>query len=182
MPFTSRRYTVDDVRHMPEDGNRHEAIEGVLLVTPAPGLPHQDVLGALYRALWAYADRHELGRVYFAPTDVVLGPTTLVQPDLLFVRSEHRGILAEREVTGAPDLVVEVVSRSSAATDRGRKRVLYQNVGVGEYWVVDRARRRVEVWRPGATAPEVAIATLRWQPDSGVLPLVIELEELFEGE
>jgi Uma2 family endonuclease len=137
MPSVTRLYSVADVRALPDDGNRYETIAGELFVTPAPGVPHQTVLARLFVALWAYVERHELGRLWFAPLDVVFGPLTLVEPDLVFVSRNRLDTISDRDVQGPPDLVVEVISPSTARTDQGRKRALYQEAGVREYWIVD---------------------------------------------
>ncbi|HET7790314.1 MAG TPA: Uma2 family endonuclease [Gemmatimonadales bacterium] len=179
MPAAKDVYTVDDVRQMPDDGNRYEIIAGELLVTPAPGVSHQTVLARLFRQLADYVERHRLGEIWFAPVDVVFGPHTLVEPDLLFVAGRRAEVVTEREVLGAPDLAVEVLSPSSARTDRGKKRALYQETGVREYWVVDVSEHAVETWRPGATRPEVARVILEWRPDPAVAPLRIDLAALF---
>jgi len=179
MPAQLHHYTVDDVRAIPDDRNRYETIAGELFVTPAPGTPHQTVLRALFVTLWDYVRAHELGQVWFAPVDVVFGTLTLVEPDLLFVARDRIGIVTERELTAAPDLAVEVISPSTARVDRGRKRALYQETGVREYWVVDIRLRRIEVWRPGASAAELHDATLAWQPDPTVAALTIDVPRLF---
>ncbi len=166
---------------MPDDGNRYETIAGELFVTPAPGSRHQTVLARLFLLLGNYVERHHLGQLWFAPLDVVFGPMTLVEPDLLFLRSDHSGLVTEREIAGAPDLAVEAISPSTARTDRGRKRALYQEEGVAEYWIVDSELRQVEVWRPGALAAEVHTATVRWQPDPRVEAITINLAEVFRA-
>jgi len=155
MPSPTRLYTVDDVRAMPDDGNRYEIIDGELFVTPAPGTRHQRTLGRLYLLLGNYVSRHGLGELYFAPVDVVLGRLTLVEPDMLFIHRSRSDVITEREVIAAPDLAVEILSPSTARTDRGRKRALYQERGVTEYWIVDCEQEQVEVWRPGAMAAVV---------------------------
>jgi Uma2 family endonuclease len=179
MPSVTRLYTVEDVRAMPDDRNRYETIAGELFVTPAPTLRHQAVLARLHLLIGPYVERHRLGTVFFAPLDVVYGPMTLVQPDLLFVSANRREVLTEREVTAAPDLVVEVLSPSTARTDRGRKRALYQETGVREYWIVDAELNHVETWRPGAMEAEVRSDVVRWQPDITIEALTIDLAALF---
>lgn len=179
MPAPVRLYSVADVRAIPDDCNRYETIAGELFVTPAPGTPHQTVLRALFVTLWDYVRAHGLGQVWFAPVDVVLGTLTLVEPDLLFIARDRLGVVNEREVTGAPDLAVEVISPSTARVDRGRKRALYQETGVREYWVVDIAQRHIEVWRPGALTAEIHDDRLDWQPDPTVTALTIEVPRLF---
>jgi Uma2 family endonuclease len=180
MPSVTRLYTVEDVRAMPDDRNRYETIAGELFVTPAPSLRHQAVLARLHLIIGTYVERHQLGNLLFAPLDVVYGPMTLVEPDLLFVSSKRRQVLTEREVIGAPDLVVEVLSPSTARTDRGRKRALYQETGVREYWIVDAEQNRVEIWRPGAREAEVRTDVVRWTPDPTIEPLAIDLTAIFK--
>lgn len=179
MPSITRLYSVADVRTMPDDRNRYETIAGELFVTPAPSLYHQAILSRLHLLLGGYVERHRLGHVWFAPVDVVFGPLTLVEPDLVFVAAVRRSVLTEREITGAPDLVVEVLSPATARTDRGRKRALYQEHGVGEYWVVDGELRRVEIWGPDAMEAAVWTDVVHWHPVASLEPLAIDLEELF---
>ena len=179
MPVPTHLYTVEDVRAMPDDGNRYEVIAGELFVTPAPNLRHQTVLARLYLLIGNYVDRHHLGLALFAPTDVVLGPTTLVEPDLLFVRAVRLGIATAQEFKAAPDLAIEVISPSSSRADRGRKRALYQDEGVTEYWIVDPELEHVEVWRPGAATPELHRETLSWRPEASVEALIIDVPALF---
>ena len=104
---------------------------------------------------------------------------TMVEPDLLFVSAQRREVLTEREILAAPDLVVEVLSPSTARTDRGRKRALYQETEVREYWIVDAEQNRVEIWRPGAAEAEVRRDVLDWQPDPTVQALTVELVTVF---
>lgn len=179
MPSVTRLYTVDDVRALPDDRNRYETIAGELFVTPAPSPRHQTVLGRLHLTIGMYVERHRLGNVWFAPLDVVYGPLTLVEPDLLFVAASRRDAITEREVTAAPDLVVEVLSPSTARTDRGRKRSLYQETGVREYWIVDAEQNHVEIWRPGALEAEVRSDFVSWKPDAAIDALRIDLQEIF---
>jgi Uma2 family endonuclease len=179
MPSVTRLYTVDEVRALPDDRNRYETIAGELFVTPAPSARHQTVLGRLFLAIGLYVERHRLGNVWFAPLDVVYGAMTLVEPDLLFLAAARRDVLTEREVTAAPDLVVEVLSPSTARTDRGRKRALYQETGVREYWIVDADQNHVEIWRPGALEADVRSDVVNWQPDASIGALRIDLQEIF---
>jgi Uma2 family endonuclease len=122
---------------LPDDGQRYELHEGDLWVTPAPGTPHQRVSLALAGRLDAHVKRHRLGMVLEAPTDCILSDRTVLQPDILFIATDRLGIVTERAVEGAPTLVVEILSRSTAALDRGRKRRMYAAHGVPFYWIVD---------------------------------------------
>ncbi len=141
------RLTYEDYLAFPDDGRRHQLIDGEHVVTPAPSLRHQDVLGNLYTALKDYLRERPIGKVYIAPVDVVLSAASVVQPDLLFVFSDRRDILAGDRIDGAPDLVVEVLSSSTRRLDQGAKRTLYDRFGVRECWLVDPDSETVTVHR-----------------------------------
>ena len=142
--------TWEDVERMPDDGNRYESIGGRLYVTPAPAIRHQRVSKRLQSALVGLLEETGHGEVFHAQLLVEFpGTGDRVQPDLLFVSDERRGIITEKAVKGAPDLVVEILSPSTAHRDRGIKLDLYARRGVREYWIVDPVRDVVDVWRFG---------------------------------
>jgi len=142
--------TWDDVQLLPDDGNRYEAIEGALYMTPAPSVRHQTISFRLERELARLLVDSGQGQLLHAPIGVRFPATQEgVQPDILFVSNERRGIVAPDELKGAPDLVVEILSPSTAARDRDLKRRLYQRQGVAEYWIVDPEAAAVDVWRFG---------------------------------
>lgn len=178
MPDTARRYTVDEVLAFPADGNRYELVDGELLVTPAPGMPHQMVVGALYTALDRYLRNNPQALVLLSPADVSWDREKLVQPDLFVIPATEvsRTWKSVRTLL----LAVEVVSPSSARGDRLVKRRLYQQQGVATYWIVDPDARLVEVWHPGDERPEIVTDVLRWRltPDAG--ELAVPLREVFE--
>ncbi|MGH2457629.1 MAG: Uma2 family endonuclease [Chloroflexota bacterium] len=129
--------TYDDLVELPNDRNRYELFEGDLQVTAAPNLSHQTAVTNLMVILGNQVRSGRLGWVFTAPFDVLLSDISVVEPDLLFVSRARRGILVPRHVRGAPDLVVEVLSPSTAQVDRGVKRQLYARYGVANYWRVD---------------------------------------------
>ena len=138
-------YTWDDYVELPDDGQRYEVIDGNLFVTPAPVFAHQLVSGELYDLLRGWAKRRAGGVVAYAPVDVVLANDTIVQPDLLWIAQERiRSIVGDR-VTGIPDLVVEILSPSTARRDRHKKSEVYARFGAREYWIVDPEKRSVEI-------------------------------------
>ena len=143
------RLTYEDYLYLPEDGKRHELIDGEHYVTPAPIPKHQLVIANLFVALGPFVQRNSLGRVLTSPIDVVLSDSDVVQPDLLFIAAERLGIIGEKNVGAAPDLVVEVLSDSTRRTDEITKRRLYERHGVGEYWVVDPLLESAKLYRPG---------------------------------
>lgn len=175
----SRRWTVDEVRALPDDGNRYEVVDGELLVTPAPTWSHQRVVGALYRILYPYVLANRLGEVIFSPADVRLGRDTMVQPDLFVTTSDARTAAGDWSELGPLRLVIEIVSPSSAHRDRFTKRLLYQRARIPEYWIVDPDARLVERWRPEDERAEVLFERMEWQPEPAVAPLVVDLAALF---
>jgi Uma2 family endonuclease len=179
MPDTLERWTAARVRELPDDGNRYEAVDGVLLVTPAPRLPHQEAVFRIAQVLDAYLRRVGGAHVFSSPADIELDPHTLVQPDVLVAPSV--GGRRPRSWTDIRTLVLaaEVVSPSSARADRTTKRRRYQRAGVLEYWVVDLDARLVERWRPADERPEILAEQLKWSPRPGVEPLVVELVAYF---
>jgi len=137
-----------DVQQMPEDGNRYEAIDGALYMTPAPSVRHQRVSLRLERALFAILVESGLGELLHAPVGVEFPVTGEgVQPDILFVSNDRRAIVAGDLIRGAPDLVVEILSPSTSSRDRGVKLRLYERRGVAQYWIVDPDANAIEVWR-----------------------------------
>jgi Uma2 family endonuclease len=171
-------YTADMVRALPDDGNRYETVHGELLVTPAPRLTHQRVVGRLHVALSAYLERHPVGEVLLSPADISWSPDTLVQPDLFVAPWEETRTLDWASVRTLL-LVVEVTSPSSQRADRFTKRRLYEEVGVPAYWVVDLDQQAIEVWTPEAIAPTVERERVIWTPAGAGAPFTLEPRELF---
>lgn len=137
--------TVEDYRATP-DNTRYQLVEGDLyLMSPAPNLFHQDIVGNIYRLLRDHAEKHRLGRVFIAPADVYLSENDVVQPDVFFVATANLGILKEDGAYGGPDLVVEVLSPRSAALEKTKRRV-YARHGVKEHWLVDPTLREIHLY------------------------------------
>ena len=142
----SRPFTVTDLEDMPDDGRRYELIDGELLVSPAPGWSHQEVLKVLCFTLHAACPR-EL-RVLAAPFAVRMDHFNELQPDVLVTRFTD---LTEENLPRAPLLAVEVISPSSGLRDRSLKKAVYERMRVPSYWLVDPNRDR-----PALTAYELA--------------------------
>ncbi len=140
----AKRWTYEEYYKL-EDDQRYEIIDGHLLVAPAPDTCHQDWLGELYSLLRLFVKTHKLGRLFFAPVDVVLDRDNTVQPDLVFVSAKNARIVQARAIFGTPDLLVEVASPSSGRRDRTQKKELYGRFGVKEYWIGDAAKRSLEI-------------------------------------
>jgi Uma2 family endonuclease len=181
MPHTAERWTAEMVRALPDDRNRYEVIDGELLVTPAPSAPHQRAVSLLLFRLMTYLQGQTWAEVLTSPADISFHQDMLVQPDVFVIplgpggrRGPHwtdiRALL----------LAVEVLSPSTARSDRQVKRRLYQREGVGEYWIVDLDARVVERWRPADERPEIISGMLTWRPEAAAAPFELDLAEFFD--
>ncbi len=150
MPTTERdtRLTYDDFVRFPDDGLRHELIDGVHYVTPSPVTRHQQLSGRLHLAIGTYLERHpDAGQLFYAPFDVIFSRWDVVEPDLLFVAADQLEILTDANVQGAPALVIEILSPGTRRRDLGIKRELFERGGVREYWMVDPKAEDVAIYR-----------------------------------
>jgi Uma2 family endonuclease len=145
-PQTSIKLTYEDYAAIPDDGRRHEIIDGEHYVNPAPNLRHQYILANLGFALHQHVKAHHLGHLYIAPVDVRLGEHMVVQPDIVFVSAGRAHTLTPENVQGIPDFVVEILS-SNRSYDERVKYGMYENAGVAEYWIVDPYRNEVKIFR-----------------------------------
>ena len=183
MPVT-RRWTAADVRELTQEDRpwpRYELLDGELLVTPAPGGPHQIAVAEILYVLMGYLRRVPVGIALTSPADLELREGTITQPDVFVA---PRGISS---ATGEPSwseisellLAVEVLSVSSARIDRVMKRDFYLANKVDEYWIVDCASRVVERWRPSDETPDLLRENLVWSPRGGEA-FVIDVVALFD--
>jgi Uma2 family endonuclease len=179
MPVPRAITTIEELLALPEDGLRHELLDGEYVVTPAPSLRHQRVLGRLFVALRSAIDDNTGLEALWSPADIQLGPRTLVQPDLFVLRRPLDPAATWKDV-GVPLLAVEVLSPTTAVRDRGKKRRLYLEAGVEEYWIVDLDPRLIERWRRGDQRPEMVDDTLEWQLSTRAKGR-IDLPKLFDG-
>jgi Uma2 family endonuclease len=128
--------TYDDYQQFPDDGKRYEIIEGEVYVTPAPSADHQRVLRDLVLMVAPWVEKKKLGEIFFAPFDVVMDQTNVVQPDLVFIAKEHADRIAHG-LTGSPELAVEILSPTTRKRDRTIKLRTYEQHGVGHLWLID---------------------------------------------
>jgi Uma2 family endonuclease len=142
------KLTYDDFVLFPDDGLRHELIDGEHYVTPSPNDKHQTILANLHLLIGVWVRGHATGKVWIAPFDVVLSRSDVVEPDLLYMSNQRKAeVLTEANVQGPPELVVEVGSPSTRRRDETIKRALYERAGVSEYWFVDTELDVVRVYR-----------------------------------
>jgi len=140
-----RKYTYEDYLKTPKD-KRYELIEGELLMIPSPITLHQRISRRLGFELTRFVEENNLGEVFYAPYDVYLYDENVVQPDILFISRERFDIIGEKNVQGAPDLVIEIISENSIYRDMVQKRRLYEKFGVKEYWIVIPKEGLVEIY------------------------------------
>ena len=179
MPTLKRRWTADDLRDLPDDGNRYEVIDGELFVTPAPSWEHQRAAAELYSLIAAYLQREPYGDVLIAPADVPFSRTRSVQPDLFVVPLVGGRRPRKFEDVGRLLLAVEILSPSTARADRVSKRVLFRDEGVSEYWVVDLDARTIERSTPADARVDVIVDRLEWTIDGASSSLVIDIAQYF---
>ncbi len=178
MALTQRKYTIDDLDRFPDDGNRYEILDGVLLVSPAPSTGHQIVAsriqGALIAALQMSGHAHVVG-----PGAIVVPPRTQLQPDILVFPARFGPRVEWAKVT-EHWLAVEVLSPSSRVYDRGVKRDAYFALGVRQLWLVDTDERSIDVWR-SPRAHRVEREIIRWPAPGLARVLTLDLAEVFAG-
>lgn len=141
------KLTYEEYRHLPDDGRRHEIIDGEHYVSPSPSTDHQNASRHIQFFLYDQIERSGRGQVFNAPMDLELSPTDIVQPDLIVVLEENRDIVLRSRLRGVPDLLVEILSPSTSDRDQTLKLALYESRGVPEYWVVDVDDRSVRRYR-----------------------------------
>jgi Uma2 family endonuclease len=170
-------WTIADVEALPADGNRYEILHGELLVTPLPSARHQRIAARLSLLVMQWC-RANTGWTVLAPGGVWVSETNWFEPDLAVYAAPEEADLHWREMP-TPLLVVEILSRSTARRDRHRKRPAYLANGVGEVWLIDGRKRRIERWTSASEFPENHDGSISWTPDSALPPLVIPELQLF---
>lgn len=141
LPMTYHEYAL-----LPQDRNRYEVLDGELYMTPSPSYLHQHIVTCLASILLQHASAHDLGVVLTAPMDVLLSETNIVQPDILFIRAGRVPARDAKNITVAPDLIIEVLSPSSVEQDRLDKKAVYARHGVSHYWIIDPEPRTLEMY------------------------------------
>ena len=171
------KLTYDDFVLFPDDGQRHELIDGEHYVTPSPNIRHQIILGRLHLLIGSWLEAHPIGQAFLSPLDVVFTRFDVVEPDLLFLSNERAAAaLTVKNVQGVPELVVEIASPGTRKRDETIKRRLYERAGVAEYWTVDPELDLVRVYRRGGEGFGRAVELSREAGDVLSTPLVPGLE------
>ena len=129
-----------------DDNNRYEIFNGELCMVPAPSTDHQGISINLGSLIWKFVKNKNLGKVFEAPTDVVFDDDEVFQPDIVFIKSENQHIIRKSAIKGIPDLIVEIVSPSSAFYDTVEKKEVYGKYGVKEYWLIFPDEKVIEIF------------------------------------
>jgi Uma2 family endonuclease len=179
-----RKLTYDYYARIPDDGQRHEIIDGEHYVSPAPLTPHQGLSIELGSRLHLFVKHHRLGRVFAAPCDIVLSKHDIVQPDLMFISNARAGIVTNRNIQGVPDLIIEILSEGTRRLDETVKLDLYDRYGVPEYWTFDTDRKTSRVYRRAQQGLRLVAELAAEAGDVLTTPLLpgieIPLAEIFE--
>lgn len=129
-----------------EDGYFYELINGEIVKRSSPDTDHQNASSNLTFLLQSFVREKKLGQIFFAPYDVFLDEENMLQPDIIFVAKESKAIIKKGCIEGAPNLVVEILSRGTFKKDRGDKFNLCRSVGIPEYWIVDPRSETIEIY------------------------------------
>ena len=140
-----KKYTYDDYLKTPDD-KRYELIEGELYMTPSPITNHQRISGRIEFELRKFVSENDLGEIFDAPYDVYFDDENVVQPDILFISKDRLNIIGDKNLQGAPDLVIEILSESNAYRDLIQKKKLYSKHGVKEYWIVVPGEKTIDIY------------------------------------
>lgn len=141
------RFGYREYRCLPNDGQRHEIIDGAHYATPASSTTHQTVSKRLLYQLYTQIELAGLGLVFNAPYDVQLTDYDIVQPDLIVVLKHRARMITPTKINGVPDLVVEILSPTNASHDTDLKKQIYERTGVVEYWIADPENQKLERYR-----------------------------------
>ena len=179
------KLTYDDFVLFPDDGKRHELIDGEHYVTASPNTRHQQILARLHLMIGGWLESHRIGQAFFAPYDIVLTNIDIVEPDLMYFSNARAAeVLTDLHARGAPELVVEVGSPGTRKRDETIKRRLYQRQGVSEYWIVDPKLEVVRVFRREGLSFGRVVELTRESGDTLTTPLLpglqMPLSKIFE--
>ena len=139
------KYTYQDYAKLPE-GKPYQLINGELIMTPAPTTVHQRVSRRILRILDEFIVTNKLGEVFYSPIDVYFSETETYQPDIIFISGDRLSIIGEEKIEGPPDLIVEILSPTTAYYDLRHKKRIYEQYDVKEYWIVDPMEKSMEVY------------------------------------
>ena len=177
-PETLTNFTYHDLLEMPDDGRHYEILDGELIVNAAPIPRHQRIAFRLATILDRYVEAHHIGAIYTAPIDVVFTERWVVQPDIAYISNERMSLITNTNISGAPDLTVEVLSHSTRKKDEITKRHAYEDFGVSEYWIVDPELESIKIYRRNDAGRYERVVEVSTETDGATItsPLFPNLE------
>ena len=142
---TEKHYTKEDYERLPE-GAPYQLIGGELIMSPSPTFFHQEIIANILEKLRPFVRKNGLGQLALSPLDVHLTEDDIYQPDLIFIRKENLPLIGPHDrIHFVPDLVIEILSPSTAYYDYSHKKAVYCERGVKEYWIVDPEDKTIEI-------------------------------------
>jgi len=174
------KYTLEDYEKLPE-GSPYQLIEGKLIMSPAPAPSHQRVSIRLAVKLFNYVREKAKGEVLYSPIDVYLDEENAYQPDIVVILQGSRARITEKGIEGPPDIVVEILSPSTAYYDLTVKKDVYEKTGVKEYWLLDPLRKTFEIYANSQEGFKIiSKAKEEGMVSSELLGLKLDLKQVFE--
>ena len=174
--------TVKDYIELPEGPPYYQLIEGKLIMSPGPSYSHQRTVGRVFLELSRLLEEKGLGEALISPIDVYLDEKNVFQPDIVVLLKEGKAKVEEKGIFGPPDVVVEILSPSTAYYDLIVKKEVYERVGVKEYWLLDPNRKTFEIYRNTEEGFKLTSqARERGKVLSEILGLEIDLKGIYEG-
>ncbi|QWK13523.1 MAG: Uma2 family endonuclease [Aquificota bacterium] len=174
-----KRYTIEDYERLPE-GSPYQLIEGELVMSPAPGYEHQETEKRFFIKLYELVEKTKKGKVFIAPFDVYLDQENAYQPDIVVLLEGSKAKISQKGIEGAPDIVVEILSPSTAYYDLTEKKEVYERSGVKEYWIVDPKRKTFEVYANSQEGFKlISKAKEKGSVKSELLGIDLDLKEVF---
>ena len=162
-----RKLTHQDLLRMPQDGLRHEILDGVHHVTASPTPRHQRVLQRVNLRIGNYVEQSQCGEVFGSSVDTILAKHDVAVPDLQFISEQRLSIVREKNIQGPPDLVLEILSPSTRRKDLGVKLERYEQLGVLEYWILDPDRDEARIYRRESREAERFLPPLHLTAEAG---------------
>lgn len=176
----SKVWTVEDYLLLGEITTPCQVIDGDLIMSPAPTPNHQRISRRIFNILSTFAQEGD--EVFYAPIDLYVDEKNVLQPDLLFISKKNKDIITNRGIEGVPDLVVEIISPSNIFTDRNKKKKIYQQIGVTEFWIVDPANKTLEIYsnsQEDLDTPSLFLVVEGEVSSSVLLKLTFNLKDIF---
>ncbi len=178
-----RRLTVDDYLLMPDHGKLLQLIDGDFIMAPSPSLKHQEVSKNIELEFAKFLEKNSIGKILYAPIDYYVDKYDVVQPDLVYISKEKYRILFEKGIKNTPDLIIEIISKSTENIDKNLKKDLYWRAGVKEYWIVNIEEKSIEVFKinsEGYRLDKIYRNENKDKIKTDILPgLIINLEKVF---